>query len=176
MQEVDGAECRPRIAGSFGALEWGGLSEILDRMRANPSSDWRVADVETVCRTYGIRCASPSGGGSHFKVSHPSQREILTVPFRCPIKPVYIRKLVRFIDAMRGPMRKPDYSVLIEPLSEDEGGGFLATVPDLPGCMSDGDTREAAARNIEDAIACWLEEAKALGRDIPQPKQALRIG
>lgn len=73
-------------------------------------------------------------------------------------------------------MRKPDYSVLIEPLSEDDGGGFLATVPDLPGCMSDGDTREAAARNIEDAIACWLEEAKALGRDIPQPKQALRIG
>ena len=71
-------------------------------------------------------------------------------------------------------MRKPDYAVLIEPLSEDDGGGFLATVPDLPGCMSDGDTREAAARNIEDAIACWLEEAKALGRDIPEPKPALR--
>jgi len=71
-------------------------------------------------------------------------------------------------------MRKPDYSVLIEPLSDDDGGGFLATVPDLPGCMSDGDTREAAARNIEDAIACWLEEARVLGRDIPQPKPALR--
>ena len=72
-------------------------------------------------------------------------------------------------------MRKPDYAVLIEPLSEDDGGGFLATVPDLPGCMSDGETREAAARNIEDAIACWLEEARALGREIPQPKPALRI-
>ena len=72
-------------------------------------------------------------------------------------------------------MRNPDYTVLIEPLSEDDGGGFLATVPDLPGCMSDGDTREAAARNVEDAIASWLEEAKALGRDIPQPKPALRI-
>ena len=72
-------------------------------------------------------------------------------------------------------MRKPDYSILIEPLSEDDGGGFLATVPDLPGCTSDGDTREAAARNVEDAIACWLEEAKELGRDIPEPKPALRI-
>ena len=71
-------------------------------------------------------------------------------------------------------MRKPDYAVLIEPLSEQDGGGFLATVPDLPGCMSDGDTREAAARNIEDAIAAWLEEAKAIGREIPQPKPALR--
>ena len=72
-------------------------------------------------------------------------------------------------------MRKPDYAVLIEPLPEEDGGGFLATVPDLPGCMSDGDTREAAARNIDDAIAAWLEEARALGRDIPQPKPALRI-
>jgi antitoxin HicB len=70
-------------------------------------------------------------------------------------------------------MRKPGHAVLIEPLSENDSGGFLATVPDLPG-MSDGETREAAARNIEDAIACWLEEAKALGRDIPQPKPALR--
>ncbi len=72
-------------------------------------------------------------------------------------------------------MRKPDYAVLIVPLPEEDGGGFLATVPDLPGCMSDGDTREAAARNIEDAIAAWLEEARVLGRDIPQPKPALRI-
>ncbi len=72
-------------------------------------------------------------------------------------------------------MRKPDYAVLIEPLSDEDGGGFLATVPDLPGCMSDGETREAAARNIEDAIVSWLEEADALGREVPQPKPALRI-
>jgi len=72
-------------------------------------------------------------------------------------------------------MRKLDYAVVIEPLPEEDGGGFLATVPDLPGCMSDGETREAAVRNIEDAIACWLEEAKAVGRDIPEPKPVLRI-
>jgi antitoxin HicB len=72
-------------------------------------------------------------------------------------------------------MRNPDYTVVIEPLSDDEGGGFLATVPDLPGCMSDGDTREEAARNVEDAIACWLEEARALGRPIPAPRAAQRI-
>jgi predicted RNase H-like HicB family nuclease len=71
-------------------------------------------------------------------------------------------------------MRKLDYAVLIEPLSDEDGGGFLATVLDLPGCMSDGDTREAAARNIEDAIACCLGEARAIGRDIPEPKPALR--
>ena len=72
-------------------------------------------------------------------------------------------------------MRKTDYAVVIEPLSEEDGGGFLATVPDLPGCASDGDSREEAARNVEDAIACWLEEAKALGRAIPEPRAALRM-
>ena len=62
---------------------------------------WSIADVDRICRAYGVRCTSPSGGGSHYKISHPSQREILTVPFRRPIKPVYIQKLVRFVDAVR---------------------------------------------------------------------------
>ncbi len=72
-------------------------------------------------------------------------------------------------------MLRTDYAVVIEPLSAEDGGGFLATVPDLPGCASDGDTREEAARNVEDAIACWLEEARALGRAISEPRAALRI-
>jgi antitoxin HicB len=62
-----------------------------------------------------------------------------------------------------------DYAIVIEALSEQDGGGFLATVPDLPGCMSDGETRELAARHVEDAIEAWIDEAKALGRAIPQP-------
>jgi hypothetical protein len=74
---------------------------LLDRMRSNPAAGWSISDVEKVCRAYGVRCVPPAGGGSHYKISHPSQREILTVPFRRPIKPVYIRKLVRFIDAVR---------------------------------------------------------------------------
>ena len=71
-------------------------------------------------------------------------------------------------------MGKPDYAVVIEPLAEEEGDGFIATVPDLPGCMSDGETREEAARNVDDAIASWLEEARSVGRAIPEPRAALR--
>lgn len=66
-------------------------------------------------------------------------------------------------------MPHPDYPVLIEPLTVEDGGGYLATVPDLPGCMSDGETRELAARNVGDVITEWIEEATALGRPIPQP-------
>jgi antitoxin HicB len=61
--------------------------------------------------------------------------------------------------------------VLLEPLPDEEGGGWLVTVPDLPGCMSDGATREDAARNVGDAIAAWIEEAHALGREIPIPSR-----
>jgi hypothetical protein len=74
----------------------------LDRMRSNPAGDWAISDVEAVCREFGIRCTAPSGGGSHYKVSHPSRRDILTIPRRRPVKPVYIRKLVRFIEAVAG--------------------------------------------------------------------------
>ena len=68
-------------------------------------------------------------------------------------------------------MPHPDYTVLIEPLPPEEGGGYLAIVPDLPGCMSDGETREQAAHNVADAIAAWIEEARALGREIPAPSR-----
>src|SRR6476619_3119662 len=46
-------------------------------------------------------------------------------------------------------------AVMIAPLSAEDRGSFLATVPDLPGCMSDGETPEEALRNIRDAIGAW---------------------
>jgi predicted RNase H-like HicB family nuclease len=63
------------------------------------------------------------------------------------------------------------YPVLIEPLSDEDGGGFLATVPDLPGCMSDGETPEEALVNIRDAILAWIEAAEDMGRPIPEPSR-----
>lgn len=77
------------------------MSDRLSRMRSNPAGDWTIRDMEAVCAEYGVQCTPPSGG-SHYKVSHPSRREILTIPYRKPIKPVYIRKLVRFIDSLGG--------------------------------------------------------------------------
>ena len=68
-------------------------------------------------------------------------------------------------------MAKLEYPVIIEPLPEHEGGGFVALVPDLPGCMSDGETAEAALASIQDAVTAWIEEATALGRPIPPPSR-----
>ncbi|RWX76067.1 type II toxin-antitoxin system HicA family toxin [Neorhizobium lilium] len=76
-------------------------SKRLERMRANPQADWRMEDIIAVCAEFEIACRAPRGGSSHFKVSHPAIRDILTVPSKRPIKPVYIRHLVQFIDAVR---------------------------------------------------------------------------
>ena len=68
-------------------------------------------------------------------------------------------------------MTKLEYPVVIEPLAPEEGGGFLATVLDLPGCMSDGETPEEALAIVRDAVAAWIEEAQAFGRAVPQPSR-----
>lgn len=70
-------------------------------MRTNPRAGWAIRDVEAICAEFGVSCAPPRGGGSHFKVSHPRMREILTIPARRPIKPIYVKKLIAFIDAVR---------------------------------------------------------------------------
>ncbi|HET9640872.1 MAG TPA: type II toxin-antitoxin system HicB family antitoxin [Allosphingosinicella sp.] len=69
-------------------------------------------------------------------------------------------------------MRPQDYEVTIRPLSADEGGGFLAIVPELPGCKSDGETPQQALENAYDAVICWMEAAEEMGRAIPMPKRA----
>lgn len=77
------------------------MSRRLDQMRRNPAGDWRIEDVSALCREFGIACEPSRAGSSHYKVSHPANDEILTVPFKRPIKPVYIRKLVAFVEAVR---------------------------------------------------------------------------
>lgn len=58
---------------------------------------------------------------------------------------------------------KLEYAVRIERLAESDGGGYLATVPGLPGCMSDGETPEEALKNVQEAIASWIEALAAIG-------------
>jgi antitoxin HicB len=64
-------------------------------------------------------------------------------------------------------MNKPDYLITIRPLSQEEGGGYLAEVPDLPGCIADGETVDEAVHAIESAINSWLATAKEFCDPIP---------
>lgn len=58
------------------------------------------------------------------------------------------------------------FRVVIE---QDEDGKFIASCPTLPGCWSQGDTRDEARRNIADAMKGYLESLKKHGDPIPPP-------
>jgi antitoxin HicB len=66
-------------------------------------------------------------------------------------------------------MSEYNYPATIQPLSEEDGGGYLVSFPDLPGCMADGDTPEEALHQAQDAMIAWIKTAKEFGDPIPKP-------
>ena len=55
----------------------------------------------------------------------------------------------------------------------DEDDAYVAEVPELPGCMADGETYEQAVANAQQVIAEWIETAQEEGRPVPEPKGRL---
>ncbi|GEP03516.1 type II toxin-antitoxin system HicB family antitoxin [Methylobacterium oxalidis] len=66
-------------------------------------------------------------------------------------------------------MRVRDYHVEVDRAPPEEGGYLIATVPDLPGCTSDGDDWASVEANVADAIDTWIAAARRLGRPVPPP-------
>ena len=67
------------------------------------------------------------------------------------------------------PRHKELGETYIAVLEEDEEGGFVATIPALRGCISEGDNPEEALDHLRDALDGWLEVAQRRGLDIPPP-------
>jgi predicted RNase H-like HicB family nuclease len=63
------------------------------------------------------------------------------------------------------------YEIIIYWSKDDDA--YVAEVPELPGCMADGETYQEALANAEVIIAEWLETAREIGRTIPEPKGRL---
>lgn len=58
----------------------------------------------------------------------------------------------------------------IEIFYSEEDEGYIAVVPELPGCSAFGETEEEALKEVKVAIELWIEAAKKEGREIPKPK------
>jgi predicted RNase H-like HicB family nuclease len=63
------------------------------------------------------------------------------------------------------------YEIIMYWSTEDEA--FIAEVPELAGCMADGETYDEALANARVVIQEWIETAQSLGRVIPEPKGRL---
>jgi predicted RNase H-like HicB family nuclease len=68
-------------------------------------------------------------------------------------------------------MIKNRYEIIIYWSKEDNA--FIAEVPELPGCMADGETYIQVVENIQIVIDEWIETAQNLGRQVPEPKGRL---
>jgi predicted RNase H-like HicB family nuclease len=68
-------------------------------------------------------------------------------------------------------MTESKYEMIICWSEQDKA--FLVEVPELPGCMADGETREEAIKNTNEVIRQWIKTAKSLGREIPKPRGRL---
>ena len=68
-------------------------------------------------------------------------------------------------------MKPNSYEMVIWWSVEDDA--YVVDVPELPGCMAHGDTRQSAIKSAEDAIKFWIKTAKEDGAKIPQPRGRL---
>jgi len=75
--------------------------KALQKMRRNPMG-WRIEELQAVAEKNSVEWRRPGRGGSHVIFSAAGVREIVSVPAKRPIKPVYIKQFVALIDAARG--------------------------------------------------------------------------
>lgn len=76
----------------------------------------------------------------------------------------FLNERVLYLDYMESVFQSHQFTVLFDPAPE---GGFVASVPALPGCLSQGETFEEAKKNILDAIEGYLAVLKEDGNELP---------
>jgi len=76
---------------------------------------------------------------------------------------------VKNITRVSAPWPFDAYAHLISRIPDEEGGGYLLTLPDLPGCIADGRTEAEAVENGRDAFAAAVSALTDMGRKIPAP-------
>jgi antitoxin HicB len=68
-------------------------------------------------------------------------------------------------------MKFEDYPINLSPIPADEGGGYLVSIPDLPGCIADGATIDEAIAEASDAFKAWvMAEQQDNNGKLPKPK------
>ena len=67
-------------------------------------------------------------------------------------------------------MKFEDYAINIAPLPPEEGGGYLVTMPDLPGCVADGESVDEALMEARDAFKAWTDAEIEDKGHLPAPR------
>ena len=71
---------------------------------------------------------------------------------------------------MKSTVKFEDYSISISTIPSSEGGGFLASIPDCPGCIADGNTIDEAISEVQYAFEAWSMAEQEDKGELPAPK------
>jgi len=77
----------------------GKFEKLLEKMRRNPRDDWKMENLLSIAKRLHIEVRNSDG--SHHVFSYPGVEEDITIPYKRPIKPIYIKKFLAFIDAVK---------------------------------------------------------------------------
>jgi predicted RNase H-like HicB family nuclease len=150
------------------------MSRVTKGLKASVRNPKRV-HFDDACKAAGLLGFVKQGGrGSRRAFARPGEPALLN-----------FRKSRRVHSASPGPTTRRDDSQVrrccrmnrypLEIFWSNEDDGFIAEVPDLPGCSARGATEADAARGAQDAIAAWIEAAQAAGREVPVPREVLPL-
>jgi predicted RNase H-like HicB family nuclease/predicted RNA binding protein YcfA (HicA-like mRNA interferase family) len=110
-------------------------------------------------------------GGSHVIFTKSDIVEIINIQSKGSLAKAYQVKQVRGI-VLKYILIKYGDQIWINYWSKEDDS-FIAEVPELPGCMADGENYVDVVKNVEIVIEQWIATAKELGREIPIPKWKL---
>jgi predicted RNase H-like HicB family nuclease len=116
----------------------------------------------------GFKPTWPMGKASNL-FSRPLKNSLLT-GFGAYLPGTLKGGRLKKIPQVRPPFPFDAYTRILSPIADEDGGGFLMTFPDLPGCMSDGATEKEALVNGKDAFLSWVAARVDQGKIIPPPK------
>lgn len=136
------------------------------------SKDLRFDELRKVLESYGYQMTAPRSGSSHYTFRKAGCMPI-TIPKHEPIKKVYVEMVRQIVESEAKTMKTlNEYLALpyrMEIVEDREEGGYVVSYPDLPGCLTCGETIESAVANARDAKRVWLEAALEEGVSIPMP-------
>ncbi len=137
------------------------------------SRDIRFDELRKVLESYGYEMNAPRSGSSHYTFRKKGCRPI-TIPKHEPIKKVYVEMVKQIVERGRKETMKTlnDYMAMsyrMEIVEDKDEGGFVVSYPDLPGCITCGETVEKAVANAVDAKREWIEAALEEGITINEP-------
>ena len=136
------------------------------------SKDMRFDELRKVLESYGYVMYALRSGSSHYTFRKAGCMPI-TIPKHEPIKKVYVEMVRQIVESeAKNDENAEEYLAMpyrMEIVEDREEGGFVVSFPELPGCITCGETLETAVANAQDAKKAWLEAALADGVTIQEP-------